>query len=204
VRFNSGPFHVKSALTQTVGYFLAFEIALSFWNIRPFHEISITLISEGQCHLIMFLLKRNPTGLPAGLPPENTTWWSSETSIIVKYSLLAVFIAVLLLWVVVGSAHARRRIARGQTPMRYHRWLVPREHRPVYWAGHSQYHYYNQSQPRRSRAPELAPAPPPEYNAADMPPVYQPPAKLPTTQTILPPSYAELHGESSVNSQRNV
>jgi len=143
----------------------------------------------------MFLQRRNPTGEPAGLIEPSFAWWTSTKANIIKYSLLGLLAAILVAWVLIGSIHARRRVARGQAPLRYHRWLVPSSARPNYWQHHSAV-YYRRTEPQTSR---VDPDAPPQYTADMPPPTYQPPAKKESfPQEAIPlPSYAELVGESS-------
>jgi len=151
----------------------------------------------------MSLVERNPTGIPSDIPQPSMAWWDSNNATIVKYSLLGVLLFVLLLWLIVGSVHARRRIESGREPLRYHRWLVPKSHRPIYWQQNS-LAYYRRTGGVSRRVDPSDPDPPPEYDAVDMPPIYQPPKSKPIGEMAIPlPAYGEFEGESS-QSVRNV
>jgi len=141
----------------------------------------------------MSLVERTPTGIPSDIPQPSMAWWDSNTATIIKYSLLGTLLFVLVLWVVLGSVHARRRVENGREPLRYHRWLVPKSHRPIYWQQNSLAYYRNS--PRQILRSD--PDPPPQYTTADMPPLYQPPKSKAADMAIQLPTYGGLGGESS-------
>ncbi|KAL8895893.1 MAG: hypothetical protein Q9192_003391 [Flavoplaca navasiana] len=52
-------------------------------------------------------------------------WWYSETAEVIRWVIVAGLLFGLFLLVVGGYVHARRRVRRGQTPLRYHRVSPP-------------------------------------------------------------------------------
>lgn len=106
----------------------------------------------------------------------------------VRYAIVGLLFAALLLFFVGGWFHARRRLRKGLPPLAYHRWMVSR-------------YYYRQ--PHDAEAPpqrQLRPVqqtyrmehyepPPPAYNQSEVPPpVYQPPegaSKVAADQTFV-------------------
>jgi len=91
-----------------------------------------------------------------------------QTTEIIKWSLLLALFGLFFLWLTIGYWHARRRIRKGLQPMRYHRWLAPKQKLPQ-----NAYAYYNPQQGSYGMQP--FPEPPPVYSQDGMPPVYQPP-----------------------------
>ncbi|PSR87417.1 hypothetical protein BD289DRAFT_482150 [Coniella lustricola] len=114
------------------------------------------------------------TEVPAGFVEENgrlVPFWYTRTGEIIKWSVfLGLFVIFMVYWIV-GYAHAKRRIRRGQAPMAYHRWLIssntPSQGYPTYRA-ELQPQYYNMQ-------PNMVP-PPPMYDPAGRPPIYEGPA----------------------------
>ena len=52
-------------------------------------------------------------------------WWHSETAEVIRWVIVAALLFGLFLLVAGGYVHARRRVRRGQTPLRYHRVSPP-------------------------------------------------------------------------------
>ncbi|KAI4270459.1 MAG: hypothetical protein LQ337_006670 [Flavoplaca oasis] len=112
-------------------------------------------------------------------------WWHSETAEVIRWVIVAALLFGLFLLVAGGYVHARRRVRRGQTPLRYHRWLLPRSQRRFQPA---------QPFPYQQNPYEMYPypAPPPAYhnNGGPPPPRYEPPqgaSKMnPSQQTFAP------------------
>lgn len=101
----------------------------------------------------------------------------------VRYAIIGVLFALILLYFIGGYYHARRRLSRNLPPLPYHRWMVRSRLRgPVYAHAMPTYQqpYYSQAQgyhaPQGSQGGGYAP-PPPAYGMHEAPPpVYQPPA----------------------------
>ncbi|KAL8858020.1 MAG: hypothetical protein Q9178_005481 [Gyalolechia marmorata] len=56
------------------------------------------------------------------------SWWYSDTADAIKWAVVAAIFFAMFLFLAIGYIHARRRIRRGQPPLRYHRRLsVPRQ-----------------------------------------------------------------------------
>ena len=121
----------------------------------------------------------------------------------VRYAVVALLFATILLFFVGGYVHARRRLNKGLAPLPYHRWMVRRYmHPPSQQQG---YQFHPQPQYQGYQMENYAP-PPPAYTAADAPPpVYQPPvggSKVLADQSYvykqpLPPTPGEQPGEGS-------
>ncbi|KAG5977401.1 hypothetical protein E4U55_006844 [Claviceps digitariae] len=101
------------------------------------------------------------------------SWWHSQTGIIVRWVVFFVILALILLYILGGTLHARRRMRKGLEPLAYHRCLVRRRFRAPppnqqQWpVNQQQAGYYNQ-QPQQSGHQ-------PAYPMNDMPlPAYDP------------------------------
>lgn len=113
----------------------------------------------------------------------------------VRYAIVALIFAALVIFVVGGYVHARRRVRQGMTPLPYHRWMVQRRYYdagPRYQTYQAPGHtYVMDAYPPPPQAP-----PPPAYNPADAPPpVYQPQPPPPPggSKAMADQSYAPLH-----------
>ncbi|KAM3419859.1 hypothetical protein BST61_g3188 [Cercospora zeina] len=134
------------------------------------------------------------------------SWWWSDTGYAVRYALICVILAIILLYFVGGYLHARSRLKKGQPPLAYHRWMVQRSaryERPAHQQ--SSYPYgpdpYAQGYAMHGYAPP--PNPPPAYHG-DAPPAYYPPegaSKAMADQNYHAPPRPENQGESSTASQ---
>ncbi|KIW19999.1 hypothetical protein PV08_00574 [Exophiala spinifera] len=116
-------------------------------------------------------------------------WWYSSTAYAIKWAIIAAILVALFLFFIVGYLHARRRMRKGQPPLAYHRWLVPRSQRMAFAQQYPQYaaqagvysiaarpmyHPYGpgqQAYPMGAYGP-----PPPAYHEPDYVPVYTPPS----------------------------
>lgn len=92
----------------------------------------------------------------------------------VRYAIVAVLLGSVLLFFLIGYYHAKRRLAKGQSPLAYHRWMT---RQPVYRPTQQQHRYHYRREPPTYGYPmETYAPPPPAYNTAEeLPPVYQPP-----------------------------
>ncbi|KAL2199902.1 hypothetical protein P885DRAFT_75083 [Corynascus similis CBS 632.67] len=116
-----------------------------------------------------------------GYVDENSCYvpfWATKTGVIIKWSLFLGFMAIIILYLLIGYIHAQKRIKKGLAPLRYHRLLVPRaalsqvdpRYRPPpagnFAYGHPEQYYYDMH----------AMPPPPVYDPnAPRPPQYEPP-----------------------------
>ncbi|GAB7347407.1 hypothetical protein MBLNU459_g4333t1 [Dothideomycetes sp. NU459] len=110
-------------------------------------------------------------------------FWLSGTGMGVRYAIVALVFAGLVVLLFLSYLHAQRRLRRGLAPLGYHRWLVSRRQYNPYPPQNNYQHYNNPTQqgyPMNGYYnPQAAPPfqqPPPAYNQWDAPPVYQPPA----------------------------
>lgn len=107
------------------------------------------------------------------------TWWYSDTAIILKWAILAGIVILFLVFFVGSYLHARRRMRKGNPPLPYHRWLVPRAQRARFepHLAHPDRHaFYQSHQSPYGQAYTMYPVPPPAYNPDFAPPPhYQPP-----------------------------
>lgn len=92
----------------------------------------------------------------------------------IRYTIICVIFASILLYFVGGYLHARRRLRKGLPPLAYHRWMVQRSVRyqqPVY-NPYAQHDPYSQGYNMPGYQP-----PPPAYQPPqrDAPPAYTPP-----------------------------
>jgi hypothetical protein len=91
----------------------------------------------------------------------------------IRYTIIIVIFAIILLYFVGGYLHARRRLKKGLPLKRYHRWMVRRSYRQQQPQGNV---YYNPNQPGYPMQPYQGQPPPPAYNTyAPPPPAYAPP-----------------------------
>jgi len=111
-------------------------------------------------------------------------WWYSSTAYAIKWAIIAAILVAFLVFFVAGYLHARRRMRKGQPPLAYHRWLVPRRQRMAfaqqypqyaqqvgYYRATPTYHPYPQGQAYHMGA--YGP-PPPAYHEPDYVPAYTP------------------------------
>lgn len=129
------------------------------------------------------------------------SWWWSDTGYAVRYALICVILAIILLYFVGGYCHARSRLKKGQPPLAYHRWMVQRSARYEQPQHQQSYPYrpdpYAQGYAMHGYAPP--PNPPPAYHG-DAPPAYYPPegaSKAMADQNYQVPPRPENQGESS-------
>ncbi|KAI4256482.1 MAG: hypothetical protein L6R42_006196 [Xanthoria sp. 1 TBL-2021] len=131
------------------------------------------------------------------------SWWYSDTAEVIKWAVLAAIFIAIFLFLALGWVHARRRVRRGQAPLRYHRWLLPRSQRrspPT-----QPFTFYQHQQNPYEMHPY--PAPPPAYrnNEEPPPPRYEPPqgaSKMnPDQQTFprVPPRAGEASNSGPVS-----
>ncbi|KAL6244455.1 hypothetical protein RBB50_008697 [Rhinocladiella similis] len=66
-------------------------------------------------------------------------WWYSSTAYAIKWAIIATILVALFLFFIGGYLHARRRMRKGQPPLAYHRWLVPRSQRLAFAQRYPQY-----------------------------------------------------------------
>lgn len=93
-----------------------------------------------------------------------------------RYAIICVIFAAILVYFIGGYYHAKRRLKKGQPPLAYHRWMVRssvRYQQPQY---QPRYQYgpdpYQEGYVMHGYAPP--PNPPPAYHG-DAPPAYMPP-----------------------------
>ncbi|KAL8671667.1 MAG: hypothetical protein Q9168_003847 [Polycauliona sp. 1 TL-2023] len=127
------------------------------------------------------------------------SWWYSDTGEIIKWAIIAALFFGIFLFLALGSVHARRRVRRGQAPLRYHRWLLPRSLRRSPQQAQPFTFYQHQQNPYEMHP---YPAPPPAYhhNEGPPPPQYEPPqgaSKMNPNQTFSPPPGPPPAGEAS-------
>jgi hypothetical protein len=119
----------------------------------------------------------------------------------VRYAIIALLFALILVYFIGGYYHAKRRASKGLPPLAYHRWMVNRRSRNNY---NQQYYNpvpyaqpYYQSHDNSYGMQGYAPPPPAYDGYAAPPPVYQPPqggSKVAADQNYAPPQRV---GESS-------
>ncbi|KAI0160822.1 hypothetical protein GGR57DRAFT_392644 [Xylariaceae sp. FL1272] len=119
-------------------------------------------------------------------------FWYTKEGYIVKYVLFLTFILVLLLWIVGGRAHARRRMRKGLRPMAYHSWLLSRSERGTYDPRYAAYAHPQQPIYYRP-AYGQTPGGQTEYGMYNMPP---PP---PVYDATRPPMYMEADTTSKID-----
>ncbi|KAI4141887.1 MAG: hypothetical protein L6R39_005148 [Caloplaca ligustica] len=125
-------------------------------------------------------------------------WWYSDTAEAIKWAVVAAIFFGILLFFLLGYLHAKRRIRKGQQPLAYHRWLLPRSQRIRY--APQQFSFYHHQQAPYEMQPY--PPPPPAYHHNEMPPPpqYEPPqgaSKLNPNQQYTAPPGPPPAGESS-------
>jgi len=122
----------------------------------------------------MYLTRRQFNHDGEGIAHDNMGVWYSPTAYVVKWAVLLSLFLTFFLWITIGYYHARKRIKRGQAPLAYHRWLVPRSKRSPRPSRQQQqqntYAYYHQPHYRVHDSSD----PPPAYSNSDLPPTYQP------------------------------
>ncbi|KAL8774846.1 MAG: hypothetical protein Q9209_000785 [Squamulea sp. 1 TL-2023] len=101
------------------------------------------------------------------------SWWYSDTAEAIKWAVVAAIFFGIFLFLAGGYVHARRRVRRGQAPLRYHRWLLPRSQRRNVPSRSFTFYQHQQSPYEMNPYP----APPPAYrnNEGPPPPQYEPP-----------------------------
>ncbi|KAL8776623.1 MAG: hypothetical protein Q9213_008196 [Squamulea squamosa] len=101
------------------------------------------------------------------------SWWYSDTAEAIKWAVVAAIIFGIFLFLAGGYIHARRRVRRGQAPLRYHRWLLPRSQRRNVPSRSFTFYQHQQSPYEMNPYP----APPPAYrnHEGPPPPQYEPP-----------------------------
>jgi len=150
-----------------------------------------------------FMLQRRQTYDNDG-DDDDGMFGYSTTGVAIKWAVVGAILILLVLWLVLGRMHAQRRIRRGQRPMVYHRFLVPRPQRARFYPQPQ----YNSNGPHGwgGEGYPMQAYPPPAYNTDHVPPpVYQPPnggAKINPDQdwaAVPPPGPPPGHeaGESS-------
>ncbi|KAJ4393859.1 hypothetical protein N0V93_003075 [Gnomoniopsis smithogilvyi] len=149
------------------------------------------------------------TSVPDGFVEENgrfIPFWYSRTGVIVKWSVFLGMLVILTLYVTIGYWHAKQRIRKGLPPLAYHRWLISR---PELARVDPRYAYpqpaqYNTYRPEYYNMQPNMPPPPPMYDPAGRPPMYEPPpqgTKAAPNQgsmpTYRPPQVGEEYGAPS-------
>ncbi|GAB7363502.1 hypothetical protein MBLNU230_g3772t1 [Neophaeotheca triangularis] len=126
------------------------------------------------------------------------SWWWTDEGVATRYAIIGILFGSLLLFILLSWFHAHRRIKRGLPPLRYHNWMVRRQHRAHY---PSRYQNPPTSYPLHptSARPYYAPDQNRGYYAAEPNPDSQnfatqdhppaPPAYGAWEQTPPPPSY---------------
>ncbi|KAL8803919.1 MAG: hypothetical protein Q9182_002886 [Xanthomendoza sp. 2 TL-2023] len=134
---------------------------------------------------MVYIVKRQPY---TDYNDYDDNWWYSDTAEAIKWAIVAAIFVALFLFLAGGYIHAKRRVRRGQPPLRYHRWLLPRSQRQ-YPPSRQFTFYQHQQNPYEMNA---YPPPPPAYHHNEMPPPpqYEPPqgaSKTNPNQHIAPP-----------------
>ncbi|KAK1821104.1 hypothetical protein LTR12_004496 [Friedmanniomyces endolithicus] len=102
------------------------------------------------------------------------SWWWTPGGMAVRYAIVALLFAFVLLFFVGGYYHGRSRMRRGLPPLAYHRWVVRRY--AMRHPGQQQVYAQQQFPPTRGYQMEDYPPAPPAYNNHEAPPpTYQPP-----------------------------
>lgn len=122
---------------------------------------------------------RPTTDIPFGWVVEGNRaipWWYSKEGVIVKWSLFLGMIVFFAVFLSVSYTHAKRRMAKGQLPLRYHRWMISKHKLaridPQYAYPQSNYRTYRPQQDVYG----MYAMPPPVYDpGAPRPPIYEPP-----------------------------
>ncbi|KAH8813137.1 chitin synthesis regulation, resistance to congo red-domain-containing protein [Xylogone sp. PMI_703] len=106
---------------------------------------------------------------------HDSFWWT-KTGQIVRWSIFLGLFALIMAYLLGGYLHAKRRIARGQAPLPYHRWMLGRRERARFDPNYQNpSNYYYTPYPQQGQY-GMHPMPPPMYDPnAPMPPSYQPP-----------------------------
>lgn len=98
----------------------------------------------------------------------------------VRYTVITILFAAILLYFIGGYWHAQRRLRAGLPPLSYHAWMIRRSHRYRHQNPYQQQPFppYNHGQQPEAAGYAMPgyPQPPPAYNAFGAPPpAYQPP-----------------------------
>ncbi|KAL9005204.1 MAG: hypothetical protein Q9188_002003 [Gyalolechia gomerana] len=105
---------------------------------------------------------------------DDAGWWYSDTAEAIKWAIVAAIFLAIILFFAGGYFHAQRRMKKGQAPLRYHRWLLPRSQRLRY-APPQQFTFYHHQQNPYEMQPYPPPPPAYHHNAMPPPPQYEPP-----------------------------
>ncbi|KAK4498818.1 hypothetical protein PRZ48_009328 [Zasmidium cellare] len=132
-----------------------------------------------------------------GYDGDGGSWWWSPTGMAIRYTIIILIFASLVLFFLGGYYHAQRRLRKGLPPLPYHAWMV-RRRQPRYNYYQQPHPYYQHPGPQQAYAmhENEPPLPPPPYMAP--PPAYAPPAgasKAMADQTFHP---VERSGEASL------
>ncbi|KAF3939924.1 hypothetical protein ABW19_dt0204195 [Dactylella cylindrospora] len=114
---------------------------------------------------------------------DYASWWYSDTAIIVKWTVGAVIVAIIVGYCCGGYIHAKHRLSKGLQPLGYHRWMVRRQMAPQAYNPSGYYNsgsnpgaggygnYGGYAQPYQAPPPVYNPhhAPPPSYTPGDIP-----------------------------------
>ncbi|KAI1464272.1 uncharacterized protein F4812DRAFT_217924 [Daldinia caldariorum] len=119
-------------------------------------------------------------------------FWYTRTGVIVKWSLFLGILLLLMLYLVFGRMHARKRIRAGMKPMAYHGWLLSRQERgavdPQYAWPQASYTPYQQGPGYGASGYGMHPIPPPVYDPNNRPPMYEGGSKIDPVQTGVEPT----------------
>ncbi|KAL9602157.1 MAG: hypothetical protein Q9219_002021 [cf. Caloplaca sp. 3 TL-2023] len=144
-------------------------------------------------------------------------WWYSDTAEAIKWAIVAAIFFAIVLFFAGGYFHAQRRIKKGQAPLRYHRWFLPRSQR-VRYTPQQQFTFYHHQQNPYEMQPYAAPPPGMfswyhlledakcsayHHNEMPPPPRYEPPqgaSKMNQDQQYAAPPGPPPAGESSRSS----
>ncbi|KAI1815576.1 hypothetical protein GGS20DRAFT_543014 [Poronia punctata] len=118
---------------------------------------------------------------------QDVWFWYTTPGIIIKYVVFLSILLLLLVWIVGGRVHAKRRLIRGQKPMAYHAWLLSRRERaqvdPTYrWPQPTYYAVYRPANTNANPHDGTAEyygmhsMPPPPMYDPNRPPVYEGPS----------------------------
>ncbi|TGZ81865.1 hypothetical protein EX30DRAFT_236025 [Ascodesmis nigricans] len=109
-------------------------------------------------------------------------WYWSHEAAAIKYGIFFGILTLFILLLMGAWFHAKQRLKRGQAPLTYHRWLVPRSQRNGPASGpENNFSFYQSTQgaygPGAGYSMNPMP-PPPAYNPNyQQPPGYEPPAE---------------------------
>ncbi|CAG8980534.1 hypothetical protein HYALB_00002531 [Hymenoscyphus albidus] len=102
-------------------------------------------------------------------------WWYTREGQIARWSIFFGLFFILMVYMVGGYMHAKKRISKGLAPLPYHRWLLSRSQRAQFDPWYQEPTIYYQTYPPPGAHYGMHPMPPPVYDP-NMPPTYQPPA----------------------------